>query len=81
MPEEEGHLKEPKSEKSFLAAAFLCFFLGIFGAHRFYVGRVGSGILMLITFGGLGIWMLIDFILILSGRFRDDYGFLISNSR
>lgn len=62
---------EPVSEKSRLAAALLCWFLGIFGVHRFYVGKVGTGVLMLITLGALGIWALIDFIVILVGSFRD----------
>lgn len=70
------------SEKSFVAALLLCLFFGIFGAHRFYVGRAGSGAAMLIitlmlgwVFGiGLlitGIWGFIDLILILCGVFKD----------
>jgi hypothetical protein len=50
---------EPVS-RSRLAAALLCWFLGIFGVHRFYVGKVGTGVLMLITLGALGVWALID---------------------
>ncbi|MGB1146330.1 MAG: TM2 domain-containing protein [Alphaproteobacteria bacterium] len=63
-----------KSDKSFVATILLCFFLGGFGIHSFYVGRITKGILMLITFGGLGIWTLIDFIIIVTGNFEDKEG-------
>lgn len=62
------------SPKSRLAAALLCFFLGPLGVHRFYVGKIGTGILMLITLGGLGIWVVIDLILIVTGTFSDNEG-------
>lgn len=62
------------SEKRILPAFLLCFFLGCFGAHRFYVGKIGTGILQLITLGGLGIWALIDFIFIIIGSFTDKQG-------
>jgi len=52
----------------------LCFFVGVFGVHRFYVGKIGTGILQLLTLGGLGIWALIDFILIIVGAFKDSDG-------
>jgi TM2 domain-containing membrane protein YozV len=61
----------PASPKSRLAAALLAWFLGFLGIHRFYVGKVGTGILMIVTLGGLGIWVLIDFIIILLGSFKD----------
>lgn len=52
-------------------AALLCFFFGSLGAHRYYAGKVGSGVGMFFTLGGLGIWSLIDFIRILTGGFKD----------
>ena len=55
-------------------AALLCFFLGGLGAHRFFVGKVGTALLMILTFGGLGLWVLIDFIMILTGSFKDKEG-------
>ncbi|WP_219464582.1 TM2 domain-containing protein [Nonomuraea rhizosphaerae] len=60
--------------KSWIVAVLLCFFLGALGVHRFYVGKVGTGILQLITLGGLGVWVLIDFIMILIGNFTDKQG-------
>lgn len=62
------------SDKKKVTAALLCAFLGGLGVHRFYVGKVGTGILQLLTLGGLGIWALIDFIMILVGSFKDKEG-------
>ena len=62
------------SEKKRLVALLLCFFLGGIGVHRFYVGKVGTGIAMIFTLGGLGIWTLIDFIMIIVGSFTDKEG-------
>ncbi|MDA7625138.1 TM2 domain-containing protein [bacterium] len=68
-----------KSEKSFVTTILLCFFLGALGVHRFYVGKVGTGILQLLTFGGLGIWALIDFVMIVCGSFKDGQGLAIKS--
>jgi TM2 domain-containing membrane protein YozV len=62
---------EPKSK---VVAALLCFFLGGLGVHRFYVGKIGTGVIQLFTLGGLGVWALIDFIMILVGAFKDKNG-------
>lgn len=62
------------SEKSNVVALLLCFFLGFLGIHRFYVGKIGTGILQLVTLGGLGIWALIDFIIIVVQKFTDKEG-------
>ena len=62
------------SPKSRLVALLLCFFFGVFGARRCYVGKVGTGLLELVTIGGCGIWMLIDLIIITVGSFTDREG-------
>ena len=67
------------SSKSRLASLLLCFFLGIIGVHRFYVGKVGTGILQILTLGGFGIWVLIDFIMIIVGSFTDKEGKFVKN--
>lgn len=63
-----------KNEYSRAAAAIICFFFGGFGIHRFYVGKVGTGILWLLTGGLFGIGSLVDFIIILTGGFKDKNG-------
>jgi len=50
----------------------------MFGAHRFYVGKTGTGLLMILTAGGLGIWYLVDVIMIAAGGFRDAEGRLVT---
>ncbi len=67
-----------KSAKNRLVAFLLCFFLGFLGIHRFYVGKIGTGIVQILTLGGLGIWALIDLIMILAGAFKDKKGNLIT---
>lgn len=59
------------TEKRILPAFLLCFFLGIFGAHRFYVGKTKTAVIQLLTLGGLGIWSFIDLIMIIIGKFKD----------
>ncbi len=72
-------MENQNSEKSFVAVLILCLLLGGLGVHRFYVGKVGTGILMLLTLGGLGIWALIDLIVIAVGSFKDSNGLPIKS--
>lgn len=62
------------SDKRILPAAILCFFLGVLGAHRFYVGKIGTGFVQRVSGGGFGIWAMIDFIMIVIGSFTDAKG-------
>ena len=63
-----------QTEKRVLPTFLLCFLLGVFGAHRFYAGKPGTALLQLFTLGGLGIWVLIDLIFIITGNFSDGDG-------
>lgn len=62
------------SSHSRLVTLLLCWFFGVFGAHRFYTGKIFTGILMLLTGGGLLVWWIIDLIVILVGSFYDKGG-------
>ena len=66
------------SPKSRLTTTVLAAILGPFGAHRFFVGRIKSAILMACTLGGLGLWYVYDLIIIASGSFRDAEGRLVT---
>ncbi|GAP56271.1 TM2 domain-containing protein CG11103, partial [Arthrobacter sp. Hiyo6] len=63
-----------QSSKSFLVTWLLSLLLGVLGADRFYLGKIGTGILKLVTLGGFGIWALVDLILVLTNKARDKQG-------
>ncbi|MEY2634982.1 MAG: hypothetical protein RIS75_922 [Actinomycetota bacterium] len=63
-----------QAPKSYVTAILLSFFLGTLGVDRFYLGYTGLGIAKLVTFGGLGIWTLIDFILIVTKNLKSADG-------
>ncbi|MBF0337790.1 MAG: TM2 domain-containing protein [Candidatus Magnetobacterium sp. LHC-1] len=65
MKEEQG------SEKSRLVTLILCVLLGWAGGHRFYCNKIGTGLIMLFTGGGMGLWVFIDFVMIILGAFKD----------
>ncbi len=70
-------IKDLRINSEWLISLLFCGFLGILGVHRFYNGKIGTGILMILTLGGFGIWVTIDFILILFGKFTHKDGSLI----
>jgi hypothetical protein len=66
------------TDNTWLVTLLLCLFVGFLGIHRFYVGKSGTGFLQIITFGGFGIWVLIDLIMIVMGKFTNKEGNFIS---
>jgi hypothetical protein len=70
----EIHTKKIPRQRHFLILFFFSFMWGVFGVDRFYMGFIGTGILKLLTFGGFGIWVLSDTIVIMTGTFRDKEG-------
>ena len=69
-----------QSDKNWLTTLLLCLFVGSLGIHRFYTGKIGTGILQLVTLGGCGIWTIIDLIMIITGNFTDKDGNKITNN-
>lgn len=63
------------SSKNKTAATLLCLFFGVFGIHRFYTGKILTGIIYLFTFGLFGLGWLVDLILLITGNFNDKQGF------
>ena len=66
------------TDNTWLVTLLLCLFVGFLGIHRFYVGNSGTGFLQIITLGGLGLWVLLDLIMIVIGKFTDKEGKFIT---
>ena len=74
----QAHSNSEPSDKDFVTTLLICIFLGGLGVHRFFVDKIGTGVLMLVTLGGLGIWWIIDIILIVTSSFEDSEGRVIA---
>ncbi|HLV99466.1 MAG TPA: NINE protein [Ktedonobacterales bacterium] len=61
--------------KDWLMTLLLCVFVGWLGIHRFYTGHILIGVLQLLTFGGCGVWTLVDLILIVTDNYKDANGY------
>jgi TM2 domain-containing membrane protein YozV len=66
------------SEKDWVVTLVLAVVLGFIGIDRFYAGSIGLGVLKLLTSGGLGLWWLIDIILLATGNYKDGNGHTIA---
>lgn len=67
-------------QKDWLTALLLCIFVGFLGVHRFYTGHIAIGVVQLLTFGGCGIWWIVDLIMIATGTYTDSNGFPLFKS-
>ena len=75
-------MEEQISDADWLTTLLVCILpalIGINGIHRFMTGNIGTGVLMLLTLGGCGIWTLIDLIMIATGKFTDGDGYPVVN--
>jgi TM2 domain-containing membrane protein YozV len=67
----------PFSPKKRSMVILLCIFFGLFGVHRFYLGKIGTGIIMILTLGGFGIWAIVDFFIAIFGDYKDSNGLYV----
>ncbi|MDD5093503.1 MAG: TM2 domain-containing protein [Dehalococcoidia bacterium] len=73
-----AQIESSVSPSSRLAVTLLAAFAGTLGIHRFYLRKIGTGVLMLVTCGGLGVWALIDFVMAICGEMKDKDGLPIT---
>ncbi len=78
LPIQSWAVEESPSRKKILPAFLLCALFGVLGVHRFYAGKIGTGLLQLVTMGGFGIWALVDHIMLAWGTCTDSEGHRIT---
>jgi TM2 domain-containing membrane protein YozV len=66
------------SKRDWLVTLLLSVFVGTFGIDRFYLGKIGTGVLKLLTFGGFGIWSIIDIVLVAIKKLNDKEGYKLA---
>lgn len=68
------------SDRNYLTTGLLAIFAGVFGGHRFYLGKTGTGLVQLFTLGGFGVWALLDIVQILIGTVEDSKGLVVAKT-
>jgi TM2 domain-containing membrane protein YozV len=69
------------SDKDWLTTLLLAIFLGGFGGDHFYAGKTGTGIAKLLTCGGCGVWSIIDIVMLVTNKYTDGNGNLITQKK
>lgn len=67
-----------ESDKDWTVVLLLCVLVGGLGVHRFYTGKIGTGVAMLLTGGGCGLWYIYDIVMVATEKFEDDQGRIIA---
>ena len=75
----EGAVQQMNSEKDWMVTLILAILVGGLGIDRFYSGSILLGVLKLVTLGGLGLWWLIDLIMLVTGSYKDGNGIPIAS--
>ena len=78
MQAQEMQMQQMNSEKDWVITLILAILVGSLGIDRFYSGSILLGVLKLFTLGGLGLWWLVDLIMLVTGSYKDGNGLPIA---